>query len=145
MLELALNPLMHGSRQVLAMQDLASLAALLHNHRAAKAVRCRLHCIHVQMGSLDQYYWVHAVTRNHCCGSAAHASRSCLDSCEHAPDACPLPMCLSSLAMHVQHVLRLLPSRISPVPASKTMPILSPFADVRAGAVCSANGKSKHV
>ena len=47
MLESALNQLMHGSRQVLAMQGLACLAALLHNHRAAEAVRCRLHCIHV--------------------------------------------------------------------------------------------------
>ena len=38
MLESALNPLMHGSRQVLALQSLACLAALLHSHKAAEAV-----------------------------------------------------------------------------------------------------------
>ena len=43
MLESALNPLMHGSRQVLALQNLACLAALLHSHKAVEAVCTLLH------------------------------------------------------------------------------------------------------
>ena len=44
MLEAALDPLVHGSRQVLALQGLACLAALLYSHKAAEAVYTLLGC-----------------------------------------------------------------------------------------------------